>query len=417
MAAIYSNAYLTIAAAHARDSFAGCFNRRPRRRHLPISITAHDGTTRQLLAFLLPPKKEAFGPAHLELSREPLSQRAWALQERLMAQRVLHYCADQMSFECREEFVSEDGLRLSGRHCNLFQEVGMEDARRSQHSANHGLWYYLLRDYGGRKLSKPSDKLPAVSGLARLFESRMQASYVAGLWSDALVEGLVWKAAPRIMDSEALASQTYIAPSWSWASCNGFVWQEVIATLHNWREIARVLEYHIELKTQNPYGELKGGWIRIEAPLIPLSPNEPNKDEDKVLSQPYLRMKTAGGAPYGHLTFWDSIYVGDDTERDQRAFVNSLDHFALVVARFGETNREAGQQKGKDEEAEEEEAEDEDRNDVVEFDVCYWALLVVPTSSDSGQMRRVGMIHIDARISKDRKLFEDRSEFKTVVLV
>ena len=32
--------------------------------------------------------------------------------------------------------------------------------------------------------------------------------------------------------------------------------------------VATVLDYYLELKGQNPYGELTGGWLKIEVPLI-----------------------------------------------------------------------------------------------------------------------------------------------------
>jgi Heterokaryon incompatibility protein (HET) len=413
MAAIYSNAHLTIAAAHASDSSAGCFNQRPTRRHLPITITAKDGATRQLLAFLLSAKDEEFSTLD-RLRREPLHERAWAMQERLMARRVLLYCTDEMSFECTEEVISENGVRSFERHCNLFQEPGMAYAQMSRHSANHGLWYYLLADYGARKLSEPSDKLPAISGLARLFESRIEASYVAGLWSDALVEGLAWRGL-RPLGWETPGAQTYNAPSWSWASYHGCTFAATLGQT-TWKEIASVLDYHIELKTQNPYGEVKSGWIRIEAPLVPLSP----EDEPE---HGYLRMKIAGDDSHCYFGHWDSIDAGYDAERK---FVDSLDHFALVLGRGRQINGERGekgeadQQKEKNEEAggTEEgdgEAEDEDRN-AAEFDDCYWSLLVVATNNGA-QMRRVGSITIITEFSKGRERFEDRSKFKTIMLV
>jgi hypothetical protein len=138
----------------------------------------------QLLAFLLPPD-EAVPKFYLEFNDEPLTERAWALQERLMSQRILHYCKDQMYYECNQEFVSEDGFRETGRYCSSFEAidsvVGVGSSGRYFRSPDHALWCNLLDAYGCRRLRKPLDKLPALSGLARIFESRFQASYVAGL--------------------------------------------------------------------------------------------------------------------------------------------------------------------------------------------------------------------------------------------
>jgi Heterokaryon incompatibility protein (HET) len=416
MAAVYSNAYLTIAASHAPDSTAGCFNRRSINAYIPISFTAQDSTSRQVLVFLLPPGKEANSRIQLDLERDPLNKRAWALQERLMAQRVLHYGRDQMFFECIQEIVSEDGFYQLVRHCNLFQDAGFGsyNSIRSQHSASHGLWYSILEMYCRRKMSKPSDKLPAISGIARLLESRMQASYVAGLWSDALVEGLAWERVRRREGWEAPISQTYIAPSWSWASHSGDLMFRFANGSSRWRAIARALDYHIELKTQNPYGELKDGWIRIEAPLVSLSPStELEKGDSSLKWGP--RFKTTSGDPNGYYATLDDFHVDDDAAR---VFVNSLDFFALVLGRYDSRGREdeekgeSGQMKRNDEEA-----EDEDRNADVDAYICYFALIVAATSSDSGQMRRVGTIALDGKMYEGRSVFEDRNDFKTVVLV
>jgi hypothetical protein len=50
-----------------------------------------------------------FGRTYDPLEGEPLSSRAWTLQERLLAPRVLHYASDQMYWECREGIIAEDG--------------------------------------------------------------------------------------------------------------------------------------------------------------------------------------------------------------------------------------------------------------------------------------------------------------------
>jgi hypothetical protein len=120
MAAIYSNAYLTIAATSTENNAAGCFTRRAGRRYIPIDFATEDGTNGQLLTFRLPLDKAALSWRYLEMGDQPLTKRAWALQERLMAHRVLHYCTEQMRYECNEEFLTEDGICEEGRLNSLF---------------------------------------------------------------------------------------------------------------------------------------------------------------------------------------------------------------------------------------------------------------------------------------------------------
>lgn len=90
MAAVYSNSFITIAADGAKDNSEGLFSRRSVRRHVPVRLSSHNGSSISLLTFLLSSNKEAFSWRYVEMWGEPLSERAWALQERLLPKRVLH---------------------------------------------------------------------------------------------------------------------------------------------------------------------------------------------------------------------------------------------------------------------------------------------------------------------------------------
>jgi hypothetical protein len=313
---------------------------------------AQDGTMGQVLAFLLPPEKEVDSERYLELSSEPLSKCAWALQERLMAQRILHYCADQVYYEYNQEFVSEDGFPYPGRYCSLFEAAdSVWVTTNSQHSADHAVWYYIPWGYDARELGEPSYKLPTMSGLARLFESRIRASYVAGLWSNALIEGLAWQGLRPA--KTAPIAQAYIAPWWSWASFDG-----IAATLgKGWTDIAKFIDYQVEPRTSNPYGELKDGWIRIRAPLAFLSlGDEPEQGE---FAAPYrlgILLKTARGDRLGDRASFDNIDREDDLARD---LVRSLELFVLVPRRADP--EEEVQEKGEDEDVVKNEEREEDQ--------------------------------------------------------
>jgi hypothetical protein len=214
MCSIYTRAYLTIAADRAGGNSDGLFTRLERQ-HVPISLSAPapqlpsfkpgvDASDTSAFAFLVPAIKACLSRDWLELDSEPLSKRAWALQERMLPHRILHFASDQMYFECNHSFVSEDGHCMSGRYRSLYsgeQEPAYQEiARFSRHSTNHQLWYLLLENLTGRVLTVDSDRLPSISGLARLFETRLReqsdgskVEYLAGLWSDSVIEGLGWQ--------------------------------------------------------------------------------------------------------------------------------------------------------------------------------------------------------------------------------
>ena len=86
------------------------------------------------------------------------------------------------------------------------------------------VWSEVVREYSGKKLTKFSDKLIALAGLATdLGNSRATVDYLAGLWSYRLRRGLLWRRLP----SSPPRQPYYTAPSWSWASVDGPVFAPV----------------------------------------------------------------------------------------------------------------------------------------------------------------------------------------------
>lgn len=46
-------------------------------------------------------------------------------------------------------------------------------------------WYGLVQNYSSRSLTNPTDRLPAIEGMARAFDTLLngrQGRYLAGLW-------------------------------------------------------------------------------------------------------------------------------------------------------------------------------------------------------------------------------------------
>lgn len=108
-----------------------------------------------------------------------------------------------------------------------------------------------------------------VSGLARLFQSRIEAEYIAGLWSNAIIEDLAWTG----VSSEAPYDE-YTGPSWSWAGYNGVAVCRgaPLPEGRSWRDVAAIQGWHAESKDEsNPLGEVKpGAWIKIHGPTTEL---------------------------------------------------------------------------------------------------------------------------------------------------
>lgn len=73
-------------------------------------------------------------------------------------------------------------------------------------------WYDVVTQYNGRLLTKPEDKLAAVSAIARVYANSKQSPYLAGIWEPDLPLGLLWTG------ESAGPPDRRRAPSWSWAS-------------------------------------------------------------------------------------------------------------------------------------------------------------------------------------------------------
>lgn len=79
----------------------------------------------------------------------------------------------------------------------------------------HSAWQDIVQEYSSRSLTKPSDTIPALAGLAKKFHTLSNAIYLAGIWKENLLEDLAWK---RALESVFDSPECYLAPTFSWAS-------------------------------------------------------------------------------------------------------------------------------------------------------------------------------------------------------
>lgn len=295
MVDVYSNAYIVIAASRSDDCNKGCFHVRQGRPteiiDLPGGLEAVHATT------LFQTDQDVLFPADDNFRGEPLSTRGWALQERVLARRIIHYNSRQLYFQCAAGILAEDGSYSQSRLSDL-SELRRPESDPHDVTKVPEAWYLLLRSFGGRKLTKPTDKLPAMSGLARLVQNKTNAEYVAGLWSNSLVEGLAWLALGR---RAPVSRDEYIGPSWSWASYDGMVTR---GAAYRQSAISEILDWHVDLKhAENPFGEVTSAWIQIRGPVVPLRPRPRDKPRchragippGLIVCTPYSKDEARGG--------------------------------------------------------------------------------------------------------------------------
>lgn len=90
-------------------------------------------------------------------------------------------------------------------------------------------WHNMVYEYTNLKLSRPSDRLVAISGLVKKMQCLRKRKYLAGLWEDTLSADLAWSASETRSDGLRMGVirsgryDPWQGPTWSWASIIGTV--------------------------------------------------------------------------------------------------------------------------------------------------------------------------------------------------
>jgi hypothetical protein len=181
----------------------------------------------------------------------------------------LYYGSRQIYWKCLHGFQSADGMPTGTRMPEDQSYTGLSSFLHSHQSPltkpdlNLILedYYGLVCEYSSRKLSFNSDKLPAFSALAGFVHTAIGGEYLAGIWSTDFRHGLTWYKGLGVCKHD-LADQ---APSWSWAVTNDLVTfnrfdRKEIASPHD----AQLVDYKVELRGQNPYGQADSGQLVLK---------------------------------------------------------------------------------------------------------------------------------------------------------
>ncbi|KAK4207964.1 heterokaryon incompatibility protein-domain-containing protein, partial [Rhypophila decipiens] len=264
MAEIYSNAVLNIAGTAMRNSMSGLF--RPRihgqgfrdlrasngdksaasLQGMVLERGALDGDT--IFARISHDRSHEvlYGDmGFFRTAMEPMLNRAWVFQERLLSRRTLHFSASEVLWECRTCCLCEctgmdRGHDLSVRSLNargktitdtggyslptsdpsrLFQPkkvlfsimCSMSLGDRPRELLD--FWLRLIEEYSFLMLSHQTDRPFALGGIAKRVQSLIPShKYLAGLWSLDLARALLWMPYPNKTVIRAGSG----TPTWSW---------------------------------------------------------------------------------------------------------------------------------------------------------------------------------------------------------
>ncbi|EHL02808.1 hypothetical protein M7I_1148 [Glarea lozoyensis 74030] len=260
MAAVYANTYLNIAATCSRDSSDGIFQPRWHEAMVvrdvwscpvkDVKITGtHQGQPYDVFA------RFEMWRAHRDFlmsndvsdihHRSPLLARSWVFQELYLSPRTIHFHSSELIWECKKSLRCEcgelehevDEENALSRHRSLNSLSTLSDNQRSY------LWLSIVTEYCQLNLTRESDRLPALAGLASRFENQ--------------------------------------TPSWSWASIveyndpnargdNSPNYVLVRGSPTSFKQDAnvKILDVTCTVPGINPYGQVSDGTIIIQGSVI-----------------------------------------------------------------------------------------------------------------------------------------------------
>ena len=129
---------------------------------------------------------------------------------------------------------------------------------------SYWLWYTIVGIYTTANLTKESDKLIAVSAIAREVQPLMQSRYLAGLWESDLFKQLGWSESVR-----RGKSSMYCAPSWSWASTTSSVNLRPYHRSQDYYPLMEIINAHIDLDGGDEFGPVRAGYLDTLGQLFP----------------------------------------------------------------------------------------------------------------------------------------------------
>lgn len=215
MSLVYQNSYLNIAASHASDGTVGCFHSTPGvSADASLEIPGSSGVRVRV----------SNRQDHADFSTNwnttakspPLHRRCWVMQERLLSPRVIYYMATELVWECNTQCDCQCKVIHA---IERFKPTYSQSLRRTPgcRPLSHQ-WMRVLERYTSQNVSYVTDRLPALSGLARQAQDAGLGQYAAGLWRQDFGHLACW-----IVESKRTSkrSDTYLGPTWSWVNIFG----------------------------------------------------------------------------------------------------------------------------------------------------------------------------------------------------
>jgi hypothetical protein len=213
-----------------------------------------------------------------------LAARGWVFQERIFSNRILHFTQNEIFWRCNSSSSSESGTHCISRGAgrgfpsdwirsylqNPKPQGGPRDELGGGYTFMYALWGHAVRDFTAKDLTFPSDRLPAMAGIAAAMSIILpDDEYIAGAWSGSLTRLLGW-----FVEARARAAETSKwvagAPSWSWASVSAPIsWLDNTGGRKEFQRPTWYLDHISELATKSPFGPLSSSRLKVKGRILP----------------------------------------------------------------------------------------------------------------------------------------------------
>ncbi|RDL40024.1 uncharacterized protein BP5553_00003 [Venustampulla echinocandica] len=315
MSNVYKYSFCNITATSATSDLEGCFFNRSLNQvylnplyidftddlssnsldepHLIIAVPSRKDSPRSLEGRYELLQKGAIWAWREDITLAAVNRRAWVVQERLLAPRVLHFSKTQLYWECAElqasesfpfgqpmeqesDYKAQTSFATEAKQYMAGDSTDAQVASEARKLA-FSTWGHAVRAFTSAELTYNSDKLIAISAIAREMKLLMKCRYLAGHWETDLIHQLAWIGLPPGGGYRQPSTSTqsgglpdeYCAPSWSWASSNQCI--DIFRQMSNdplKPALAEVIAVQIELSTDDEMGQVKGGYVKLRGHMV-----------------------------------------------------------------------------------------------------------------------------------------------------
>ncbi|KAF4458667.1 heterokaryon incompatibility [Fusarium albosuccineum] len=260
---VYSNGICNLAASNQSSSNPGLFCRRDPAMGAPFTVDCSWSDHFESITVFA----DLF---EVVMLHAPLYRRGWVTQEQALSPRTIHMAAFPL-WECRQRVFSE--MLPSKDYCVKYGPLTKTSkfcfGAKGQDFEEY--WGNTVAQYSACALTKESDKLVALCGIAKALSEHFGQEYYAGIWASNLLSGLLWQVHKFTngVDMNTTRYATYIAPSWSWASVKGPVYpfSDVIT-----EPLVDILAVETQPRDGDHFGQLKGGTLTMGGVMFKFPP-------------------------------------------------------------------------------------------------------------------------------------------------